>query len=338
MRSLLHCIALLAAVGATCGLPGADLVWPTPNPAVAAGGTYADFVQPTESGLVESGMFGCVRTSRQQFHEGLDLKAVQRDKRGEATDPIFAMWAGTVRYASAQPGASNYGRYVILEHVDGDLNFISLYAHLLSIAPGTSPGVAVTAGQPLGVLGRSAGNSPIPRDRAHVHVETGFWLSTGFQRWYDAQKFGSANVHGVFNGKNLVGFDFLDYVERRRAREVAGVRDYVSRLPVAATVIVRSTGVPDFVARYPALASAPPPTGDIAAWQIDFTWFGLPKAWRALGPDDPEAKKVSGREIVFADAALLERFPCQKLVRWREGRAMFGPRLQETLDILFTLP
>jgi len=331
-------VAVLAMLGGTLSAPAADLVWPTPNPAVADGGTYADFVQPTESGLIESGMFGCVRTNRHQFHEGLDLKAVQRDKRGEATDPVFVMWDGTVRYANSQPGASNYGRYVIVEHVDDDLTFFSLYAHLLSIVPATSRDAAVTAGQQLGVMGRSAGNAPIPRERAHVHVETGFWLSTGFQRWYDAQKFGRGNEHGVFNGMNLVGFDFLDYVERRRAREVSSVRDYVSRLPVAATVIVRSTVMPDFVTRYPALATAARPASGVAAWQIDFTWFGLPKAWRPLGPDDPETQKVSGREIVFADAALLERYPCQKLVRWRDGRAMFGSRLQETLDILFSAP
>jgi len=338
MRIHLRGITALAAAGWAGVVPAADLVWPTPNPAVAAGGTYADFVQPTESGLIESGMFGCVRTNRQQFHEGLDLKAVQRDKRGEATDPVFAMWPGTVRYANTQPGASNYGRYVIVEHVDEGLSYISLYAHLLMVAPETTPGALVAAGQPLGIMGRSAGNAPIPRERAHVHVETGFWLSAGFQHWYDAQKFGTPNSHGVFNGKNLVGFDFLDYVERRRAGEVRGVRDYVTRLPVAATVIVRSASVPDFVTRYPALVTGDRAAGEVAAWQIDFTWFGLPFAWKALGPDDPETQKAGGREIVFADSALLERYPCQKLVHWHEGRAMFGSRLQETLDILFTAP
>lgn len=317
----------------------ADLVWPTPNVTAVRGGSYADFVQPTESGLTESGMFGCVRTSRQQFHEGLDLKAVARDKRGEATDAVFAMWPGVVRYANARPGASNYGRYVVLEHENDGLAYVSLYAHLHSVAPEVlEPGGSVTAGQVLGVMGRSAGNAPIPRERAHVHVETGFYLTTGFQRWYDAQKYPSRNEHGVFNGKNIVGFDFLDYVERLRAGEVSGIRDYVTRLPTAVTVIVRSSAIPDFVTRYPALTLAAPPAAGVAAWQIEFTWFGLPKAWRPLAANDPAAANVKGREIVFADDELLARYPCQNAVRRRDGRHVIAARLQEILDLLFTAP
>ncbi len=313
---------------------GGDLVWPTPNHAQERGGNYADFVQPTESGLVESGMFGCVRTNRRQFHEGLDLRSIQRDKRGEPTDPVFAMWPGVVRYANHLPGASNYGRYIILEHEDDGLKFISLYAHLLSVAPDVRPDARVQAGRTIGTMGRSA-NTPIPRERAHVHVETGFWLSDQFQRWYDTQRFPNRNEHGAFNGMNVAGFDFLDYVERRRSGEVRSVRDYVTRLPVAVTVIVRTGRIPDFVTRYPALMIGGPPADDLAGWQIDFTWFALPKAWRPLRADDAQLQKVAGREIVFADADLLEHHPCQKVARTSGGRYLFGGRLEEALDILF---
>lgn len=316
----------------------ADLVWPTPNRAADQGRPYAEYVQPTESGLVESGMFGCVRTSGRQFHEGLDLRPVQRDQRGEAADSIFAMLPGVVRYANAVPGASNYGRYVVLEHPDDGLSFISLYAHLLTIAAEMRPDAPVPAGQTIGIMGRSAGARPIPKARAHVHVETGFWLTRDFQRWYDQRKFPNANEHGVFNGMNIVSFDFLDFVERLRAGEVRTVREYVMRQPTALTMIVRSTRVPDFATRHPGLVTAPPPAEGIAAWQIEFTWYGLPKAWRPLGAADPAVEAVTGRAVVFADAALLERHPCQRVVRAQGGEHVPGAKLQEILDLLFTGP
>lgn len=331
-RHVLASVLTLAAVNAATA---ADLVWPTPNRAAEEGRPYAEFVQPTESGLVESGLFGCGRSSGSQFHEGLDLRPLRRDQKGEAADPVFAMLPGEVRYANHSPGSSNYGRYVIVEHREDGLNFISLYAHLSSIDAGARIDAAVTAGQPLGIMGRSAGNAPIPRERAHVHVEMGFWLSRNFQTWYHGKKFPNKNEHGAFNGMNVVSFDFLDFVERRRAGEVRGVREYVARLPTAVTVFVRSPRVPDFVERYPGLLGAALPAEDIAGWRIDFTWFGLPKAWWPVVSAEAEAHKTAGREIVFADGALLGRFPCQRVVRTRNGRHLIGPKLQDALDILF---
>ena len=110
------------------------------------------------------------------------------------------------------------------------------------------------------------------------------------------------------------------------------------RLPTAATVIVRSTRVPDFASRYRGLVTGTPPSGPLAAWQIDFTWFCLPKTWRPLSESDAEAQQVTGRELVFVDGELLARFPCQKLARMRDGDYQIGSRLREVLDILFTSP
>lgn len=334
---MMHRVSIAGLALACLGTPAlaAQPVWPTPNRAASEGRPYAEFVQPTESGLVASGMFGCVRTGGRKFHEGLDLRPVQRDQRGEAADSVFAMWPGIVRHANSAPGASNYGRYVVIEHQDEGLDYITLYAHLLTVAAGVQPGVTVAAGQTIGIMGRSAGPTPIPRNRAHVHVETGFYLSREFQHWYDRRKFSNANEHGAFNGMNIVSFDFLDFVERRHAGEVRNVREYVVRLPTAATVVVRTTRAPDFVQRYPGLVLAAPPPGGTAAWQIDFTWFGLPKSWRPLAADDPAVAPVTGREIVFADAELLARFPCQNIVRTEGGRHVPGAKLLDALDILF---
>jgi hypothetical protein len=334
-RTLVAALAFGLGASAVCA---ADVTWPTPNRAADEGRPYADFVQPTESGLVMSGMFGCVRTNGRQFHEGLDLRPVQRDQRGEAADSVVAILPGTVRYANAMPGASNYGRYVVLEHQDDGLSFISLYAHLLTISTESRPEASVRAGQTLGIMGRSAGARPIPKARAHVHVETGFWLTRHFQRWYDQRKFPNANEHGAFNGMNIVSFDFMDFVERLRAGEVKSVREYVLRLPTAVTIVTRATRVPDFVTRYPGLVAAPAPAEGLAGWQIEFTWFGVPKLWRPLAENDAALSGVTGREIVFADADLLERFPCQNVARTQGGRHVPGPKLQEILDLLFTGP
>jgi hypothetical protein len=112
------------------------------------------------------------------------------------------------------------------------------------------------------------------------------------------------------------------------------VREYVLRQPTAVTVIVRSMRVPDFVTRHPGLVTEPPPAA-ISGWQIDFTWYGLPKSWRALQADDPAISAVTGRSIVFADSELLARFPCQNIVRSQAGAHVPGPKLVDVLDLLF---
>lgn len=324
---------LVSAVAAVCAL-GADPVAPTPNPATFGGGAPAAFVQPTESGLTESGLYGCVRTGGRQFHEGLDLFPLQRDKRGEPADPVFAILPGTVAYFNAKAGASNYGRYVVVEHTAESPAVISLYAHLQSVAPDLRIGQPVHAGQTLGLMGRSAATS-IPRERGHLHLETGLWLSRRFQTWYDAKKFPTRNEHGVFNGMNVVAFDILDYVERKRAGDVRGLADYLVRQPTAATIVVRSTETPDFVRRYPEFLRADVPAAGVAGWRIEFAWFGLPKAWWPLDAIEMAAARGGPEEIVFHDEALLDRFPCQGVIRIRKGRVEPGPRLRDTLDIVF---
>ncbi|MFH1498262.1 MAG: M23 family metallopeptidase [Verrucomicrobiota bacterium] len=110
-----------------------ELAWPTPNRAFLEGRPIGDFVQPTVSGEVTSGLFGCVRSHGRQFHEGLDLSPVSRDRRGEATDPIYAVMSGVVRHVSRTAGDSSYGRYVVIEHPEITPTIYTLYAHLAAI-------------------------------------------------------------------------------------------------------------------------------------------------------------------------------------------------------------
>src|SRR5262245_29693952 len=63
-----------------------------------------------------SGMFGCVRTEGWQMHEGLDIRCLQRDKRGEPIDPVLAAADGKIAYINIRPSLSNYGNYIVLRH------------------------------------------------------------------------------------------------------------------------------------------------------------------------------------------------------------------------------
>src|SRR5262252_5252683 len=58
-----------------------------------------------------TGTFGCVRSDGAQMHEGLDIRCLQRDKRGEPTDAVMATADGTVAYINTHSGLSNYGNY-----------------------------------------------------------------------------------------------------------------------------------------------------------------------------------------------------------------------------------
>lgn len=318
------------------GTSFAAVTWPTGNTAFLEGKPYKDFVQPTVSGNVVSGLFGCVRSSGTQFHEGLDLFPVERDSRGEPTDTVHAVLPGIVRYVNKRVGNSSFGRYVVVEHTDSQPSFISLYAHLASVETQIQPGVKVDGGQKLGVMGRSAGGYSIPRERAHLHIEFGVWLSRRFSNWYAGQRYETKNQHGLFNGFNTVGLDFLDFVERQRTGQVTSLLEYVQRLPTAATVIVHTNGTPDFVERYPELLVEYDRERPTTAWSIDFTWFGLPKAWRQIS--DPETSKSGklSKEVVFHDSELLGRFPCHDLVQVNRGRVLPGDRMQHTLSVLFS--
>ena len=146
--------------------------WPTINTAFSEGSPLSAFIQPTASGLIESGLFGCVRNGGSRFHEGFDLYPVQRDARGEALDSILCILPGTVVHVSSIAGHSSYGRYVVIAHREESLEFYSLYAHLASIKSGIKPGVNLESGAILGVMGRSAAGYHIPKSRAHLHFES----------------------------------------------------------------------------------------------------------------------------------------------------------------------
>lgn len=309
-------------------------VWPTSGVYFLNGEHWERFIQPTESGELSSGLFGATREGGRRFHEGVDIAAEDRNARGIVQDRVFAVLPGRVVYVNHIAGKSTYGIYVVLEHDGEDLPVYSLYAHLAKVAPGISPGVRVEEGALLGVMGNTSGGYVIPQRRAHLHFEMGVRLSDDFQRWYNAQKIKDDNEHGVWNGMNLVGFNPLAYFARVRARGTPDMADYVrEELPTAFTVLLKTTKVPDFVRRYPALVEGDIPVDGVGGWEVDFTWYGLPKCWRALLLSSIREDEAVAIVAVYPEAMPLQQAR-QMVIKRADESYGIGRDLQRVLEIL----
>ncbi|QYM80516.1 M23 family metallopeptidase [Horticoccus luteus] len=334
---VLVAVAFIASVS-TAATSDFTFTWPTPNPAFMAGKGIDAFLQQAGSGDPASGGYGGVRSGGKQFHEGLDLKPVKRDRRGEPTDEVFAAINGIVRYVNSVAGNSSYGRYIVLEHPGVTPAIYTLYAHLNRIAPGVRAGVEVRAGEVLGVMGHTAGGYTIPRDRAHLHFEMGVMVTQSFQRWYDQQKFGSRNDHGLWNGMNLMGFDPQEFLTLWRGHRVKNVQEYLEKLPAVVRVKIATKHVPDFVRRYPSLLRAPLPPGGVAGWEIEFDRSGIPFAWTPLNWSGVVGLAAERPQIISVDVARMRAFACKNLaVSRRGGQWAPGRDLHTVLAQLFGL-
>ena len=336
-RRILSAGLLVPLIASSSWADRLRLAWPTANPAYAEGRPLEDYIQPTVSGLVESGLFGCVRTNGWQFHEALDLMPIARDSRGEATDEIYAVMAGVVRHVARHPGQSSYGRYIVIEHVDAGLPVSTLYAHLATIASGIERGARVEMGTVIGVMGRSAGSRALPKERAHLHFEIALRLTDNFSSWYNWRDFGSKNDHGVWNGMNLVGVDPKAFYDAFRENRVDSFLDFWRTKPAALMLRIATRSTPDFIKRYPALRDGPMPLFGLAGWEVDFDDFGVPLQWRPLLADAVAGYRRNEVRIVSTDAALLDGVICKDLVKTSRGRAVPDDDLQTNLQLLFGL-
>src|ERR1700704_3284425 len=79
---------------------------PTSNHALFEKGGEEKFFVGTVGKPWTSGTFGCVRSEGWQVHEGLDIRCLQRDRRGEPVDPVMATADGTVAYVNTRPSLS----------------------------------------------------------------------------------------------------------------------------------------------------------------------------------------------------------------------------------------
>jgi hypothetical protein len=191
-------------------------------------------------------------------------------------------------------------------------------------------GAFVRRGLTLGRMGRtSAGASPITPDRAHLHFEVGLLLSTGFHAWYGAQPENrkSPNLHGLFNGQNLIGMDPLPLLGQRSVDVLALVR----RQPTALTVVLRAAKTPDFVSRYPVLARGE--REKAAGWHVEFSWQGMPLRWTALEAGNPRLP-AQGWQVAEVDLSQRPLLIRRKLLA-PDGRKP-GELLTQNVGILLS--
>lgn len=322
---------------AASGVHAADrfeLVWPTPNTAWADGKPPSAWLQHAGNGDPASGGFGGVRSGGTHFHEGIDIRPVAKDRKGEPLDSVFAAMPGVVRYINSTAGDSSYGRYIVLEHPTMSPAVYTLYAHLAKIAPGLRVGQQVTAGVTIATMGHSSGGYMIPTERAHMHFEVGVAITRNFQAWYDRRRFGSRNDHGMWNGMNLVGVDPLAFFNAWKGGKLATPLDFFSHMETAVRLRIATYRTPDFVTRYPALLTKPLPMGPVSGWEIRFNWTGLPFAWTPLTAQEVAGMPRDQPQLVEVNAEVEKRERSKSLAVSRRGTWTAGKDLQIILEQL----
>ncbi|MCX6998603.1 MAG: M23 family metallopeptidase [Kiritimatiellaeota bacterium] len=301
--------------------PWSNLTPPTTQTHLLDAGAAGVFM-PTAPQHPESALFGSVRTNARgaaQFHEGLDIAPLRRDRRGEALDEVRAAAAGVIGYVNRVGGNSTYGQYVVVLHRDPLGAVYTLYAHLAAAAAGLQPGQPVRTGQPLGRMGHTSSTS-IPRDRAHLHFEIGLLNNARFALWYRAQKL--KPDHGSFHGGNLLGVDPLAVFRLQRQQPAFGFRDFLAQQPAAFEVVLPTARPLNFFQRYPALWEGerprePQPAGLVLV--LSCTENGLPLKGRAATEAERRALGRGASAVLRVNAAALGRNGSHLLVQGRGG-------------------
>ncbi len=312
------------------------LFWPTPNDAFYKGKGVESFIQPTAGNTVSSGLFGSVRNGGYRFHEGLDMKAVQRNRRGNVSDAIYAALPGTISYINRLAGNSGYGNYVVLEHNFNGLSLYTLYAHLASVQRELVAGQRVEAGAKLGIMGRTAGGYTIGLAQTHLHFEIGVRLTdnASFQNWYAWKKYTTANHHGPYNGMNLVGMNALELFEKMRDKTFEGYRRHLEKIPPAFALRVYTNKVPEFIRRNPALLKKQIPA-NLAAWDIEFTWYAMPLSFTPRSVTEVHARRAGDVRVLGYDKQLIQSEKSRSTLIFNGENISYGKNLLDNLNLLF---
>ena len=294
---------------------------PTANPALFQPGDEERFFVGTVGKPWTSGTFGCVRSDGWQMHEGLDIRCLQRDSRGEPADPVMATADGTVAYVNKRPALSNYGNHVILRHgVDG-VEVYSVYAHLSAIQSNVVPGQKVKAGEVIGTMGRTANTRQgISKDRAHLHFELNLLLNDRFAAWHKKNALTERNDHGDWNGHNLVGIDPRAVLLAQRTQGARfNLASFLRTQPELCRVFVRSTGFP-YLKRSPALITGNPRAEKegLVGYEVALNFNGLP--FQLIPRAASEIKATTRMQLLSVNEAEKARNPCGRFVTQRNGR------------------
>lgn len=285
------------------------------------------FLQPASSGRVQSAMFGMVRNGGTRFHEGIDIRSVKKMSNGTPMDLIYSVYSGTVAHLSPENNGS-YGRYVVLLHRKDGFEFYTLYGHLLSVSPSLKEGEFLRAGTILGMLGRTSTVYEISKNSAHLHFEIGMVLGeSGFDSWF-LRNYGQGNLHGYYNGFNLVGTDPLDFYAFHSGKKDFLPDSWLKSQQRAFTLRYPSAMIPSLLKRSPSLCKDKIPIDDFY-WEVDLTWFGMPLEFR------PVKRTFSSPQVLNADNVLCRLAEKRGVLVMQDGAFFPGKTLKNYLEILF---
>ena len=280
-------------------------------------------------------MFGCVRTDGHQFHEGIDIRSLHRDRQGEPTDPVLATADGTVAYVNDKLGLSNYGRYIVLQHQIEGLEIYSVYAHLRAIGPGIQAARKVRAGEVIATMGRSTNTREgISKERAHVHFELNFLANERFADWYQKNSPDQRNDHGQWNGHNLMGID-PRLVLLGQAQEKGQFRllEFLRQQTELFRVVVRATSFP-WLRRCTSLVRRNPTAEreGVVGYEIALNYTGLP--FQLIPRSANEITSAAKIQLLSVNEAEQAKHPCGHLVVKRGGRWELTTAGSRLLDLL----
>ena len=317
-RHLFLAIALAATASA-----GIDLRLPTENHHLFSNepDRFYMYVDRTFEGEVskpwEGGSFGFVRNALRiqdqviltKFHEGIDIAPINRDRAGNPLDLVSSIADGRVVHVSPVSGRSNYGKYIVVEHLWENSSIFSLYAHMAEIT--CNIGDSVKAGSVLGRMGYTGAG--INRTRAHLHLELAMMMSRHFDDWQRSHSPG-VNYHGLFNGMNLTGADVARFFLEHKKNPEITFSEFIASTPVYFKVAVPAKGTPDFVARHPWIRKEGP--ADATSWEISFSATGLPVAFAASD------RKVSSPVVTsIRPSSIPHRYMTRNLVTGQDKHA-----------------
>src|SRR5881394_2234851 len=290
-----------------------DLVLPTDNDALFSGGgrAFYQYIERDFKGVKstpwEGGQYGFVRDPVEtsagvvctRFHEGIDIRCLRRDARGEPLDEVRAIADGKVVHANQVAGYSNYGRYIVIEHVWDGSPYYSLYGHLSEIA--VVVGQRVNRSERIARMGYTG--EGLNQARAHVHLELNLMFNRNFESWHD-RNFHDPNHNGIYNGLNLVGLDIARFFLEHEKRVDISVPQFLAEEETFYKVIVPDSPHFDLRKLYPWMMKNV--SANAKAWEVSFARSGVPLRIeaRAEAVSQPTLTYVKKSEI---DCAYLTR-------------------------------
>jgi murein DD-endopeptidase MepM/ murein hydrolase activator NlpD len=309
--------ALIASFTATSSLKALEqpLVLPTDNDALFHGGgaAFYQYIDRDYHGVKstpwEGGQYGFVRDPVEtsigivytRFHEGIDIRALQRDVNGEPLDEVRAIADGKVVYTSLTPGHSNYGKYIVIEHHWGGSPYYSLYGHLSAI--GVHAGQDVQRGEHIAVMGYTG--QGLNQARAHLHLELNLMVSHRFQEWYDKFYKGDPNHHGIYNGINLDGLDIARLYIELQKNPALTIPEFLESEETFYKVTVPRPAYFELPKLYPWMRRGDA-SQKTASWEVSFNRSGVPLRI------EPSDKRVSQPELTYIKKTAID---CSLLTR-----------------------